>query len=317
MAGTQTHMLPTDKFLTLSVNLLHKVFLEATRTEAKNLYRELSEGKPVPLTRVRMEDGSEVRFEVALDHSEYRGRLNFGAFRAGVTLLVANIADALREEKPVRTFHAEHDPNVVIFEIAAGIARHQVVVIVPARPAPGKSTQLPKICLELGRGRIIGRIGHTQPRRIAARSLASRGSPRSWAPSLGRPGRLQGALPRPRAPGDRGQADDRRHPAGEMQHDRELNEYDTLIIDEAHERSLNIDFLLGYLKQLLPKRPDLKLIVTSATIDPQRFSRLFRRRPGGGGIRAHLPGGDPLPAAGTQHGPGPAAGAGRARARGA
>jgi hypothetical protein len=119
MAGTQTHTLPTDKFLTLSVNLLHKVFLEATRTEAKNLYREISDGKPVPLTRVRMEDGSEVRFEVALDHSEYRGRLNFGAFRAGVTLLVANIADALREEKPVRTFHAEHDPNVVIFGISA------------------------------------------------------------------------------------------------------------------------------------------------------------------------------------------------------
>ena len=119
MAGTQTHTLPTDKFLTLSVNLLHKVFLEATRTEAKNLYRDISEGKVVPLTRVRMEDGSEVRFEVGLDHSEYRGRLNFGAFRAGLTLLVANIADALREEKPVKTFHAEHDPNVVIFGISA------------------------------------------------------------------------------------------------------------------------------------------------------------------------------------------------------
>jgi hypothetical protein len=119
MAGIQTHTLPTGKFLTLSVNLLHKVFLEATRTEAKNLYREISEGKVVPLTRVRMEDGSEVRFEVGLDHSEYRGRLNFGAFRAGLTLLVANIADALREEKPVKTFHAEHDPNVVIFGISA------------------------------------------------------------------------------------------------------------------------------------------------------------------------------------------------------
>lgn len=119
MAGTQTHTLPTDKFLTLSVNLLHKVFLEATRTEAKNLYRDISEGKVVPLTRVRMEDGSEVRFEVGLDHSEYRGRLNFGAFRAGLTLLVANIADALREEKAVKTFHAAHDPNVVIFGITA------------------------------------------------------------------------------------------------------------------------------------------------------------------------------------------------------
>ncbi|HKK22851.1 MAG TPA: hypothetical protein VJ947_04125 [Pseudohaliea sp.] len=119
MAGTQTHTLSSDKFLTLSVNLLHKVFLEATRTEAKNLFRDISEGQAVPLTRVRMEDDSEVRFEVALDHSQYRGRLNFGAFRAGLTLLVANIADALREERPVKTFHAEHDANVVIFGISA------------------------------------------------------------------------------------------------------------------------------------------------------------------------------------------------------
>ena len=93
--------------------------LEATRTEAKNLFRDISEGQAVPLTRVRMEDDSEVRFEVALDHSQYRGRLNFGAFRAGLTLLVANIADALREERPVKTFHAEHDANVVIFGISA------------------------------------------------------------------------------------------------------------------------------------------------------------------------------------------------------
>ncbi|KGE05098.1 hypothetical protein [Pseudohaliea rubra] len=119
MAGTQTYTLPTDKFLTLSMNLLNKVFLEATRTEAKNLYREISEGQSVPLTRVRMEDGSEVRFDLSMDHSKYQGRLNFGAFRAGLTLLVANIVEALREEKPVRTFHAEHDQNVMIFGIAA------------------------------------------------------------------------------------------------------------------------------------------------------------------------------------------------------
>jgi hypothetical protein len=119
MAGTATHTLSTDRFLTLAVNLLHKVFLEASRTEAKNLYREISEGRSAPLTRVRMEDGSEVRFEVALNHSEYRGRLNFGAFRAGLTLLVAKIAEALREKRPVKTFHAEHDANVLIFGISA------------------------------------------------------------------------------------------------------------------------------------------------------------------------------------------------------
>ena len=119
MAGTATHTLPTDKFLTLSVNLLHKVFLETTRTEAKNLYRQISEGRSAPLTRVRMEDGSEVRFEVALDHRQYRGRLNFGAFRAGLTLLLANIVEALREERPLKTFHAQHDAKLVIFGVSA------------------------------------------------------------------------------------------------------------------------------------------------------------------------------------------------------
>lgn len=119
MAGTQLHSLPTEKFLTLSVNLLHRVFLEATRTEAKNLYRDISDGREVPLTRVRMEDGSEARFDVALDCSEYRGRLNFGAFRTGVGLLVANIAEALRADRPVRTFHAGDAADQVIFGISA------------------------------------------------------------------------------------------------------------------------------------------------------------------------------------------------------
>ena len=85
----------------------------------------------------------------------------------------------------------------------------------------------------------------------------------------------------------------------EIQRDRRLLRYDTLIIDEAHERSLNIDFLLGYLKQLLPRRPDLKVIVTSATIDPERFARALRRRADRRGLRPHLPGRDPLPAART------------------
>jgi hypothetical protein len=119
MAGNHNHTLPTDKFLTLSVNLLNKVFIEATRTEAKNLFRELSEGRQPPLTRVRMEDGSEARFDLALDSSEYRGKLNFGAFRAGITLLVANLAQALREQQEIRTFHAEYDRNVVVFGVSA------------------------------------------------------------------------------------------------------------------------------------------------------------------------------------------------------
>ncbi len=156
--------------------------------------------------------------------------------------------------------------------IARAIAEHQVVVVC-GQTGSGKSTQLPAICLEAGRG-VDGVIGHTQPRRIAARSIAAR-----LAEELGRPlGREVGYKVR---------FNDRTSGDGyikvmtdgillaETQHDRMLSAYDTIIIDEAHERGLNIDFLLGYLHQLLPQRPDLKLIVTSATIDPDRFSRHF------------------------------------------
>ena len=157
-------------------------------------------------------------------------------------------------------------------EIAELIQAHQVVVLC-GETGSGKSTQLPKLCLDLGRG-LFGRIGHTQPRRIAARSLASR-----VAQELG--AELGGLV------GYKVRFHDRVSPQtciklmtdgmllAEVQHDRQLREYDTLIIDEAHERSLNIDFLLGYLKGLLPRRPELKLIVTSATIDPGRFARHF------------------------------------------
>ena len=162
-------------------------------------------------------------------------------------------------------------------EVAELIERHQVVVLC-GETGSGKSTQLPKICLDLGRG-VAGRIGHTQPRRIAARTLASR-----VAQELG--GETGGLV------GYKVRFHDRVRPEtciklmtdgillAEIQHDRLLEDYDTLIIDEAHERSLNIDFLLGYLRGILPRRPDLKVIVTSATIDPQRFARHFADRQG-------------------------------------
>ncbi|MCB2263718.1 MAG: ATP-dependent RNA helicase HrpA [Candidatus Thiosymbion ectosymbiont of Robbea hypermnestra] len=162
-------------------------------------------------------------------------------------------------------------------EVAALIRDHQVVVVC-GETGSGKSTQLPKLCLELGRG-VAGRIGHTQPRRIAARSLAAR-----LSQELGtEPGTLVGYKVR---------FQDRVRPETslklmtdgilltEIRRDRLLDQYDTLIIDEAHERSLDIDFLLGYLKDLLPQRPDLKLIVTSATIDPGRFAAYFARATG-------------------------------------
>lgn len=156
--------------------------------------------------------------------------------------------------------------------IADAIRKHPCVVLC-GETGSGKSTQIPKICLEMGRG-LGGLIGHTQPRRIAARSVAAR-----VAEELGM-GLGQGV-------GFKIRFSDQTSPGtyiklmtdgillAETQSDRFLDQYDTLIVDEAHERSLNIDFLLGYVKRLLPKRPDLRLIITSATIDAARFSDFF------------------------------------------
>ncbi|HEY2273276.1 MAG TPA: ATP-dependent RNA helicase HrpA, partial [Jatrophihabitantaceae bacterium] len=161
-------------------------------------------------------------------------------------------------------------------EIATAIAQHQVVVVA-GETGSGKTTQLPKICMELGRG-IRGTIGHTQPRRLAARTVAQR-----IADELGTPlGEAVGYTVR-----FTDKASDRTLVKlmtdgillAEIQRDRRLLRYDTLILDEAHERSLNIDFLLGYLRELLPRRPDLKVIVTSATIEPQRFADHFNGAP--------------------------------------
>ncbi len=161
-------------------------------------------------------------------------------------------------------------------EIIKAIAEHQVVIIC-GETGSGKTTQLPKMCLELQRG-VNGFIGHTQPRRIAARSVAARIA-EELKTQLGQ------------QVGYKVRFHDRSSPdsyiklmtdgilLAEIQHDPFLKQYDTLIIDEAHERSLNIDFLLGYLKWLLPKRRDLKIIITSATIDPERFSQHFNNAP--------------------------------------
>lgn len=157
-------------------------------------------------------------------------------------------------------------------DIAAAIRDHQVV-IVAGETGSGKTTQIPKICLELGRG-VRGQIGHTQPRRLAARTVATRiaeelhtelGDAVGWkvrfTDQVG-----ENTLVKLMTDGIL---------LAELTGDRMLRRYDTLIIDEAHERSLNIDFILGYLTQLLPRRPDLKVIITSATIDPERFAQHF------------------------------------------
>src|SRR6187402_2240052 len=161
-------------------------------------------------------------------------------------------------------------------DLLAAIRDHQVV-IVAGETGSGKSTQLPKLCLEAGRG-VVGMVGHTQPRRVAARTIAERvaeelrvelGAAVGYAVRFtDRVGELtllkvmtDGIL------------------LAEIQHDPMLRRYDTIIVDEAHERSLNIDFLLGYLRQLLPNRPDLHLVVTSATIDTARFAEHFGDAP--------------------------------------
>lgn len=161
-------------------------------------------------------------------------------------------------------------------DIAAAIRDHQVV-IVAGETGSGKTTQLPKICLELGRG-IEGLIGHTQPRRIAARSVAERIA-EELNTELGTAVGYQVRFTDHSSASTLVKVMTDGILLAEMQRDRDLRRYDTIIIDEAHERSLNIDFILGYLKQLLPRRPDLKVIITSATIDPQRFSKHFDNAP--------------------------------------
>ena len=161
-------------------------------------------------------------------------------------------------------------------EIAAAISEHQVV-IVAGETGSGKTTQLPKICLELGRG-ITGMIGHTQPRRIAARSVAERIASELDTP-IG-PGGIVGYQVRfTEEVGDNTLVKLMTDGIllAEIQSDPQLRHYDTIIVDEAHERSLNIDFILGYLARLLPQRPDLKVIITSATIDSERFAEHFGR----------------------------------------
>ncbi|MFB4204641.1 ATP-dependent RNA helicase HrpA [Arhodomonas sp. KWT2] len=200
----------------------------------------------------------------------------------GLKALEADVERLVRRHnaRAAGTLRPDFDLDLPVIErrddIAEAIGQHQVVVVC-GETGSGKSTQLPKICLDLGRG-VTGMIAHTQPRRIAARSLAARVAEECGTEvgaGVGYKIRFSDHV----ADGTRVKLATDGMLLAETQGDPDLADYDTIIIDEAHERSLNIDFLLGYLKNLLPRRPDLKVIITSATIDPERFSRHFGDAP--------------------------------------
>ena len=216
-------------------------------------------------------------------HQEKKGAANHGKRRPEDLSAIARKIDASRvlvEKRqagvPSVTYPPELPMTGKVEEIKTAIAHHQVV-IVAGETGSGKTTQLPKICLDIGRG-IKGMIGHTQPRRLAARTVSSR-----IAEELG----LQDSSGVAYQVRFQDFSDESTYIKlmtdgillSETREDPFLNKYDTIIIDEAHERSLNIDFLLGYLKRLLPRRPDLKVIVTSATIDVEKFSDHFDKAP--------------------------------------
>jgi len=183
---------------------------------------------------------------------------------------------ARRAAMPPITYPPELPVSQRKDEIARAIQENQVVIIA-GETGSGKTTQIPKICLELGRG-ASGQIGHTQPRRLAARTVAERIAEELGSP-LGETVGYQVRFTDVSADGTLIKLMTDGILLTELARDRKLSRYDTLIIDEAHERSLNVDFVLGYLRRLLPERPDLKVVITSATIDPERFAAAFGGAP--------------------------------------
>ncbi|WP_434223345.1 ATP-dependent RNA helicase HrpA [Xenorhabdus bakwenae] len=242
-----------------------------------------------PLTAPFAELSAELDHTPLRDQFRLKKRLHGAAkiknqvsLQAVVQSIAADIATAKQKvmNRQAACPSVQYPENLPVSQKKADIykaIRDNQVVIIAGETGSGKTTQIPKICLELGRG-VKGLIGHTQPRRLAARAVANRIADELETPlgsTVGYKVRFndqvsENTLVKLMTDGIL---------LAELQQDRLLLQYDTLIIDEAHERSLNIDFILGYLRQLLPKRPDLKVIITSATIDPERFSRHFNTAP--------------------------------------
>ena len=188
----------------------------------------------------------------------------------------AALADQRRENAPAIDYPDILPVSDRVDDIKKALIDHQVIILA-GETGSGKTTQIPKICLDMGRG-IYGTIGHTQPRRVAVRTVAARLA-EELKVNLGKQVGYQIRFSDRTEEGSQIKVMTDGVLLAETQHDRFLERYDTLIIDEAHERSLNIDFLLGYIKRILPKRPDLKVIITSATIDLERFSSHFNQAP--------------------------------------
>lgn len=147
MVASNRQSMPQDKFLTMAANLLYKAFLESSRTKAKNLYREMSGGKVLPLTTVQLEDKSQMRVDIALDHSEYRGAINFGTFRASVAMLVSSLGEQLKKGEDVRVFSADHNEDVMIFGVTAVTvdAKDPNVMVLGAEMASDRPSVLLKL----------------------------------------------------------------------------------------------------------------------------------------------------------------------------
>ena len=166
MTQSQTQSIPREQFLMMAINLLYKAFIESARTDAKNVYREIVGGNAIHLSTVQMEDKATVRFDLSLDQTEFRGKLNYGGFRASLATLIDNISQALRDEKEVPVFSAGEDAGSMIFGITAATVEHDVPkVMVLAADTGGQG------------GAIMLRLMYLDPQQFAAQQTAGTGAP--------------------------------------------------------------------------------------------------------------------------------------------